>query len=140
MPSTALPALKTAVLEILGETPGLEGVTITDDKEPERAKEYIWLYRAKAVRDWASIGTKAKDEMPKVFLRIAAILGGKSGAASESRVFELAEIVEEALDDHVTLNGAVRFHLIEDIEEEKQLFDTTWGAHVLMTLSAKARI
>lgn len=139
MPSD-LPSIKEAVLAILNASPALAAVKVTEAKEPERAKEYVWLYRVKSTRDWASLGRQSKDEVAKVFLRVVAILGGKDGTASEARAFEIVSTVEAALEADVTLGGVVRFHLIEDIEAEKQLFDNKWGAHVLLTISANARI
>lgn len=144
MPSTAIPAVKAAVLEILKEVEALKSakVVITADKEPERAREYIWLWKATATREFKSLGPQpsALNEEVKIFLRVMVVKGDSSPTPSEERAFEILEEMETALRGQVRLNGAVRFQHVEDLEQEQLIFDRKRGCHILVTLTAKARI
>jgi hypothetical protein len=146
MASTAIPALKAAILGALGTEPapaGLEEVEISGDKEPTRASEYVWLYKAKAQREFKSIGRRPSslDETVRVYLRVLVVKGSELEA--ESRALAIAEAVEGILreldpdDEDATFLSPL---LIEELEDEPLQFDQKAGCHVLMTVVTKARI
>lgn len=142
MASTAIPAVKAAMLEILtaatGEGGSLEGIAVSADKQPERPDEFVWIWKAKSKRKWASLGQKKLEETVMVTLRVVAIRGGV--ADSEARAIEIAEAVETEFRKDLTLGGAARFHLIEELDDEPRKFDQAFGCAVLMTLTADIKI
>lgn len=142
MASTAVPAVREAVLKTLEEAEELKGVLVTGDKEPERPTEYIWIYKAKANREFSLIGMQPAplDEMVRVYLRVVAVKGSADSTPSEERALELAALAETALRENPTLNDCARFHHVEELEPQSLLFDQKRGCHVLMTIAAKARI
>lgn len=139
---TAIPAVKQAVFELIKDASALDGILVTDDKEPERAKEYVWVYKAKAKRNFKLLGPQPakQDEMIQVYLRIVAIKDAAKLKPSEERALEIFEAVEEALRADITLKGTAFFHLIEDLEIAPVKFDKKRGCHVVGIVSAKARI
>lgn len=143
MPSvTAIPAVKEAVFNLLKDAPALEGIKVTDDKEPERHKEYVWVYKARAKRKFKLLGPQParQDENIEVYLRIVSIKDATELKPSEERAIEIFEAVEEALRADITLKGTAFFHLIEDVEIAPAKFDKKRGCHVIAVVSAKARI
>jgi hypothetical protein len=142
MASTAIPAVKVAIEEILAGADGLENTLVTRDyAKAERKPEHIWIWKAKAKRDPKGIGRRPArlEEEIRVTLRAVAI--GGDAAAAEARVFELVEAAETALRDESRLAGSiVLFSHVEELEEEPLNFDTKVGCHVLMTVVAKTRI
>lgn len=138
MAATAIPAVKAAVLVALDDVEGLAGVEVTGGLEPSRKDEYVWIWKAKAKRVFKSVGARPPALDEAVSLTIAAVvIGGKD---PEARVFEIAGAVETALRADVTLAGAVRWHRLEELDEEPLQFDQKVGCRILMTLTAKARI
>lgn len=139
---TAIPAMKEAVFQILSEAPALENIRVTDDKEPENCKEYVWVYKAKAKRNFRLLGNQPakQDEKIEVYLRIVAIKDAQKLKPSEDRAVEIFEAVEEALRADITLKGTTLFHLIEDVELAPVKFDKKRGCHIIGVVSAKARI
>jgi hypothetical protein len=137
MASTAIPVVKAAVLGALQGAEALEGITVTADREPERDSEYVWIWRAKAKRNFRTIGPSPAplDEEVSIVMRVVAI-----GGDPEARALELADAVEEALREDITLGDSVLWHRLEELEQEPLQFDRKAGCHVLMTLTAKARI
>lgn len=142
MASTAIPAVKAAIIELLEASKDLEGVTLAPGAEPDRAKEYVWFYRATAAREFNLIGGNPPplDENLRIFLRVVAIKGDIGADASEERAYEIAEAVETALRGDLELDGTVYFHRIESVEQEHLKIDRTRGCHVLLTIAAKTRI
>lgn len=143
--STAIPAIKEAIFEILKEAAEggpLEGIPVTDDKEPDREKEYVWVWKAKAKRAFKLLGPQParQDEMINVFLRIVAIKDSEKLKPSEERAIEIFKAVEEALRADITLKGKAFWHLIEDVEIAPVKLDKKRGCHVIAVVSAKARI
>lgn len=141
MASTAIPAVKAAILAALEGAEDLVGVTVTADKEPEKEKEWVWVWKAEAEREFKVLGPSpaALDEMVKVSLRVVSIQGTKA-TPSEERAFEISEAVETALRADPDLGGAVTWQRIEKVEQEPLLFDKRYGCLVEMTVKAKARI
>lgn len=146
MASTAIPEVKAAILEVLGEAKSLEGVTVTGDyKIAERANEHVWLWKAETrQREYRGLGhAVAKpptiDEEILVTLRIVAI-GQASAAEAESRVFELVEGVETALRESIKLGGVAIQSIVDKLSDEPLNFDTKIGHGVLMVVKAKTRI
>ena len=141
MASTAIPAVKAALVELLEASEDLQGVTVTDDKEPERSDEYVWIWKAKSHREYRLLGGKPPplDEDLEVKIRIVAIKGDAS-KPSEERATELLEAVEDALRADLGLKQTVLWHKLEDIEGDPVLFDTRRGFAWMATLTAKARI
>lgn len=141
MASTAIPAVKTAVLGLLEASEDLANVNVTGDKEPEHDKEYVWLWRAKATRSFELLGGNPAplDEIIELKLRIVSIQGD-AVAASESRATELLEAVEGALRGDLELDGTVFWHRLEEIEGDAVLFDQRRGFAWTATLTAKTRI
>jgi hypothetical protein len=139
---TAIPAIKEAIFELLKDAAALDGITVTDDKEPERLAEYVWVWKARAKRKFKLLGPQParQDEMIEVFLRIVAIKGSDKLKPSEERALEIFEAVEEALRADITLKGKAFWHLIEDVEIAGVKFDKKRGCHVIAVVSAKARI
>jgi hypothetical protein len=143
--STAIPAIKDAIFEILKEaTEGgpLANIKVTDDKEPDREKEYVWVWKAQAKRAFKLLGPQParQEEMIKVFLRVVAIKGSEELKPSEERALEIFKAVEEALRADITLKGNAFWHLIEDVEIAPVKFDKKRGCHVIAVVAAKARI
>lgn len=141
-PITAIPAIKEAVFQLLDDAPALEGIKVTDDKEPEHTKEYVWVYKAKAKRAFKLLGPQParQEEMIEIFLRIVAVKDAAKLKPSEERALEIFEAVEEALRADTTLKGTAFFHLIEEVEIAPVKFDKKRGCHVIAVVSAKARI
>jgi hypothetical protein len=146
MASTAIPALKSAILAALEADPtpeGLDGVAISGDKEPTRESEYVWLYKAKAKREFKTIGRRPVkvDEDLSISLRVLAVKG--SQAEAESRALAIAAAVEGVLRDLEPGDDEAVFLaplLVQELEDEPLLFDQKAGCHVLMTVVTKARI
>ncbi len=142
MPSTAVPKLKQAILEALQEAEDLADVVVSADKEPERAKEYVWIYKGKAKRDFKLLRPPPSplEEEARVFLRVLVIKGSKDPGPSAERAVEIADAVEETLRALELGAPFLSSILIEEREEEPLLFDKSRGCHVLMTALAKARV
>jgi hypothetical protein len=142
MASTAIPAVKAAIMAALEGAVGLDDVMITDDKEPERAKEYVWLYEAQAERDWKTIGPQPVPlkENVTVELRVFVSKGTDKQKPSEERAFEIAEAVENALRDDPDLNGTLLHQRVEKLRQQQLVPDQRRTSHVLMTVSGEARI
>lgn len=143
MASTAIPALEAAILGALQAEPapeGLEGVSVSGDKEPTRATEYVWLYKAKAKREWRTIGPRpsARDEELRASLRVLVVKGDL--AEAKTRALEIAGVVEDALAAVNTTSPLLYPLLVEEIEDEPLQFDQKSGCHVLMTVVTRARI
>lgn len=140
--STAIPAIKEAVYELLKDSEALDGILITNDKEPDREKEYVWVWKARAKRKFKLLGPQParQEEQIEVFLRIVAIKGSETLLPSEERAVEIFKAVEEALRADITLKGKAFWHLIEDVEIAPVKFDKKRGCHVIAVVSAKARI
>jgi hypothetical protein len=140
MASTKIGVVKAAALNTLSEADDLDGVFVTADKEPERRIEYVWIYKARAKREFRLIGPQPapQDEMVSVYLRVVSIRDTRT--AAEARALEIFEAAETALRAEPTLEGTAFFHHIEELDVEPLLFDQKWGCHVLATLEAKARI
>lgn len=141
MASTAIPAVKAAILSLLEGAEDLKGVLVTDDKEPEREKEYVWIWKAKARREYRLLGGSPSplDEDLEIKLRIVA-MQGDAAKPSEERASELLEAVETALRADLHLEDTVLWHKLEEIDGEPYLFDTRRGFAWSATLAAKARI
>src|SRR4051794_13782948 len=100
MASTSLPAVRAGVLSALEGADDLESVHIADGgTEPHRAAEYVWMFKARATREFRTIqpAPTPQDENVKVSLRIVAIKDTKDNSKSEERATELLETVETAL-------------------------------------------
>lgn len=137
--ASAIPAVKAAIQSTLEDATGLlDDIPVSRGLEPSRPKEYVWIWKAKAKRDFKSIGSRPAplDEDVSVTMRVVAI----GGEDPESRVFEISDAVEAALRADLTLGGVVRWHRVEELEQELQQFDPKVGCHILMTLTARARI
>lgn len=136
---TSLPAAKEAVKAALDGAEGLDGVRVARGKEPNK-KEYVWIFKGKAKRDFASLGPKPPplDENVEVTLRIVAIKG--DDVASEDRAYELFNAVETVLRDNPDLSEDILFQRISEVEDGHVLFDQKWGFHIIATVTAKARI
>lgn len=142
MASTKLPATRSAITAALEASEDLAGVTITNGgSEPERATEYIWLFRARSTRTFVSLSGPVPrlDEEMKLSLRIVAA-GGKTPATPEARATELLEAAETALREDDSLNETVFFSHIAELECEPLLFDTTNAYAYTAVVQAKARI
>lgn len=141
-PSTAIPAIKEAVFQLLKEAESLENIRVTDDKEPENLKEYVWVWKARAKRNFKLLGPQPskREEMINVYLRIVAIKGSDKLKPSEERALEIFEAVEKALIADLTLKGTALFHIVDDLEVAPVKFDKRRGCHVIAVVSAKARI
>ena len=146
MASTAIPALKSAILASLEVDPtpeGLEGVAISGDKEPTRSSEYVWLYKGKAQREFKLIGGRPSklNEEVRIFLRVLVVKGDQ--AEAESRALAIAEAVEGILRDLEPEDDEAQFLkplLVEELEDEPLQFDQKAACHVLMTVVTEARI
>ena len=141
MASTAIPAVKAAILAALEGAEALQGVAVTAGKEPERDEEWVWVWKAEAEREFKMLGPSpaALDEVVKITLRVVSIQGANA-TPSEERAFEIAEAVETALRADPDLGEAVHWQRIEKVEQEPLLFDKRYGCLVLMVVKAKARI
>lgn len=141
MASTAIPAVKAAILSLLEGPEELEDVLITADKEPEREKEYVWIWKGKARREFNLLGPAPTplDENLEIKLRIVSIQGDDA-KASEDRATELLELVETTLREDIQLEDTVLWHRLEEIEGDPVLFDQRRGFAWMATLTAKARI
>jgi hypothetical protein len=144
MAATAIPFVKAGILEALEAIQGDLGerVAISADKEPESAKEYVWIYKGKAKRDFKLMGPRpAKvEEEVRISLRVLVVKGSDKAGPSEERALEIAALVEGALRD-LELGAPVLFPiLIEELEDEQLVLDQKRGCHVLMTAVTKARI
>lgn len=143
MASTAIPAVKAAIVNTLNGAEELEGVEITADKMPERASEFIWVVNGKSEREFRLIGGAPTplDEDLTVEIRVVVILGAKTASPSEERATELLEAAETALREDIHLEDTVLWHRISNIAEgEQQVHDEKRGFVYVATLSAKARI
>lgn len=142
MPSTAVPAIEDAVVALLEGAAGLEKVTVTSEREPERETEFVYLYEATADREWSTIGPQpaGMKEDVKVFLRVFALIGTASFKPSRERAFELVEAIEDALREDPELGGTVLYQHISRITQQKITEDRRRGCHVLLTISGQARI
>ncbi len=139
MATTALAPFEAALLALLEDAEGLDGVKITGDLEPERfGNEYIWLYKRKAgPREFRTIGRNPAwvDEELRAYFRVLAIANKPSVA--KARALQLAEAVEAAvrgggLEQQVA--ELLMPLLVEEIEPEPVRFDRKAGFHVLMTV------
>jgi hypothetical protein len=140
MPSSkmTIPAIKAAVAEVLKGAAGLEEIPIeTGPREPETAKEWIFLWKARAKRKPGSLGRApfALDEDVTLTVRVCSI-----HEESEARVFVLAEAVESALQAEPTLDGVVRWQYVEEVDQVAMKFDEKDGHRILLTIVAKSRI
>jgi hypothetical protein len=137
--ATTIPAVRDAVVAVLAAAEALEGITIADGLEPTSQKQYVWLWKAKAKRNFSGVGAGRplpQDEDVSLTMRVV-VIGTEDPRA---RAFEIADLVEAALAADARLGGAVKWHRIEELDEEPLQFDQKPGHHVLMTLSARARI
>lgn len=146
MPSTAIPAVKAAILKILQDAEDLEGITVTDDyKVAERADEHVWVWKSETRdRNFRGLGHPSSrppriDEEILVTLRVVAI-GGKTAPAAEARVFQIVEAVETILRGNIKLEGTAIKSIIDKIAEEPLNFDNKIGHGVLLTVLAETRI
>jgi hypothetical protein len=136
--ATTIPAVRGAVVATLAAAEALEGITVADGLEPTSQKQYVWLWKAKAKRNFSGVGTGRplpQDEDVSLTMRVVVI-----GTEARARAFEISDLVEAALAADARLGGAVKWHRIEELDEEPLQFDQKPGHHVLMTLSARARI
>lgn len=142
MASTKIPAIRAAVYKTLKAAESLKGITVADDKEPERQNEWVWIMKATAEREFRLIGPRPakQDETVKVWLRIVALRGSKEAKPSEERVTEILEAVETALRDDASLEDTCFFHNIDALEIERIILDKKRGCHVVATVTAKTRI
>jgi len=140
--ASAILDVRDAVTEILKGAEALSGIEVSDDREPERSTEYIWIWKAESNRDFAGIGSQPPklDEDIEITLRVVAMRGTDELRPSEDRAFEIANAAEKALAQQTTLNKTVRFHWVSKVKPTPFLFDRKRGCEVVMTLSAKARI
>lgn len=136
--ATTIPAVKAAVLAALDGAEDLEGVAVSAGLEPDNEFEYVWIWKGKAKRVFKSVGAHppALDEDVSLTLRVV-VVGGED---PEARAYEIADAVEAAQRADLTLGGAVRWHRFEELDQEPLQFDQKVGCHVLMTLTARARI
>lgn len=138
---TAIPAIKEAVVKTLQEAESLKGIKITDDKEPENKNEYIWIWKARAKREFKNIGPNSKlDELIEVFIRVVSIKGSTEVKPSEERAVEIFAAVEKALRANRRLNGTAFWNKIGDLEITPVIFDKKRGCHVIAVVNAKAQI
>lgn len=140
MASTAIPAVRAAVLETLTGSETLEGfpkLKISAGKEPERAPEWIWVWKAQADREFKVLGPQPApvEEDVKVWLRIVAI----HQTEAESRAAEILEAAETALRS-ASLGGSTWNQLLQIDEAGPVQFDQKLGYHFVTTLSVHARI
>ena len=133
MASTAIPADKEAVRRTLAEAEALTDVEVATGFEPTRPKEYVWIAKASAKRDWASLGQRRRKEKLSVTMRVV-VIGGED---VESRAYEICAAVEAALLANLQLDGEVVKNLVEELDEEPSLdFDGKPGHAVWMTVAA----
>jgi hypothetical protein len=142
MASTAIPAIKAALLALLKEAEGLQGITVTAGKEPERDTEYVWITNAKAARDWKLLkpAPTPLDEDVRVTLWVVALMGGADHTESEERAFEIAGEVETAIRQPAELSPIDFGHMIEKLEDSPLLRDSRWGCQIEITVLVKGRI
>lgn len=140
--TTAIPAVKAAILKTLEGAEGLAGVVITDDvKAADRALEHIFMWKAKATRDFAGMARKPPplDEEIKVTLLVVAI-GNGTRLDVETRAYAIAAAAESALRGDIKLEGVALSCLVAEIDEDPLDFDTKRGTRLILTVKAKARI
>lgn len=145
--STAIPAAKEWVMGVLEPLPELADVEVTDDTEPERAKEYVWLYRANAKREFTVMKGGAPpplEEFLRLYLRVFVVVAGRSAKPAEVRALEIASAVERALREAMSDSPptAVRAKglIVEELDDEPQVVDNGRAYHVLMIVRLNARI
>lgn len=141
MADSALNSSMEAIKKVLDEAESLKDVLITDEKEPETEKRYIWIYSGKAERQWRTIGPQVvpMDESLEFLIRCVSI---KETEVSSSRAeaMEIFENMEKALRDNITLEDTVTQHMIEKYEITPIKHDKLRGHHVVCAITAKARI
>lgn len=140
--ATAISTAKSAVTTLLSSAESLEGIKVTDDKQPERVKEYIWIHSAKAKREFKLIGPQIvpQEEIIQIALVVVAMKGNKETSPSFDRAMEIFEAAELVLRENITLEDTVFYHNIEDVEINPIPSDALQGHTVVGVLRAKARI
>lgn len=145
MASTAIPAVKAALVNRLEETTELDEIEIASGgREPstvrkvKKGDEYVWIWRGRSKRDPASLGRRPAPLKENIEITCRLVIIG--GDDPEARAFELFEVVETALRGFPDLGRKVRFQSITSLEEEARDFDRTLGHHILFTVSAEAVI
>lgn len=139
--STAIPAIKEAIVKTLKDAESLKGIKVTDEKEPTDEKEYIWVFKARAKRNWQNIGPQSKmGEVIEIFIRCVSLKGSDEVKPSEERAIELFEAVEAALRANRRLDGTAFFQHVGDVEIAPVLVDKIRGCHVIAVVSAKTQI
>jgi hypothetical protein len=140
--SSAIPAVKAALLTLLGSASGLEGVAILRGKPDPLPDEFVSVWDAASERDYAGLGPKAPlDEV--IDLTLVVDVGQASGTdfePSETRAWEIFGAVEDAIRSDLTLSGSWRFDRISKVKQEYFRQDKRRGCRVFCTLTGKARI
>lgn len=140
--STAIPAVEAAILAVLEEAPDLADVLVTGDyRRADQEREYVWLWKAKATREFKGIGRRPakQEEEIEVTLRVLAV--ADTPAEAKTRAYELAGITETALRYEMRLDQTVLKNRVKQLQGEPLAeFDPKFGFHVLMTVAAETRI
>ncbi len=151
MASTKIPAVKAAILAALLEAQkgphaeALKDVAITDDREPERPSEYVWIYEGTAERQYKTLrggGSQVPlEEDVEISLRVFVVKGSDSTKPSEERAVAIAEVVEEVLRDDPDLSGLLLYQRVSRLNiGPLGLVDQRRASQVLMTVMGTARI
>jgi hypothetical protein len=138
--STSIPAAEEGLIAALEAFEGLEGVTVSREKEPTRVSEFIWLYEATSEREYETLGFLKFKEKVDLKLVVMVIKGSSEVGPSRSRAYELLEGLEEVVAADRSLAGAVIFSRIKALAPQPVELDGKQGFRILTTLEARAEI
>lgn len=139
MAHSATEAVEAGMLAILETTEDLADVEISFDAEPERSREFIWLWKREDEEEPAAIGEPITLNQQIVFTLDVMAVTGKT-ATSKVRAREIREAAEDALYQDGSLGGNVLWFNINKGSETAVSFDNKHGFRIQLTLTAKARI
>lgn len=155
MATSRVPAAIDALVAILSQAPGLDGVAVIDGPPVGDQADADYLYigwqpesesAAELNQAFASAGARTRDEEISVLCTVDCWTGDSVVAAARSRAFELLGVVEDTIrasgaqPEAPTLGGAVLWaHLTQGLLQQANT-DQGVRARLLFTVSCRARI
>lgn len=139
MAHSATEAVEEGILTILEASEDLKDVTITAAEEPQRAKEFIWLWQDEDETEFATLAEPVVlDQQITYTLDVMAVTGDTT--SSKVRAREIREAAEDALYKDGSLEGTALWFRIGKGKGQRVSFDNKQGFRIQLTLTAKARI
>ena len=145
MATSTIPAAIDGLIKVLKSTTGLRNLTIFDGQPTNNTpKDYIcvgWLDEGAAIigtQTPASLGNLRRSETYDINCLASTFNGGTDMRVARDRAFLIFGIIEDAVRDNATLNGAVMFAEITNFNVTQM--QTAEGATVDIEFSVSVSI